>query len=351
MCCRVVLIIWCVLQSLAAWAKDNQGVVIASESGSEYSISVTEMLEAAARAKAKGLGSSGKSTATYTANQPVDTKILTPKKQKLPELHHVVGVPIAKTMHPKEALVLGEKQELVCATCHGIEKIDEIPVEKVDRKATNFLKGGPYTTLTDFCYRCHTEKENERPNIHVMLDEQGKIKEQHCTYCHEKALKRDQVYKPEELKLRVAREAICFGCHLKTPHLNALQHQDKPSEEKLKQLHESEKKLGISLPLSNAGKVMCVTCHSPHPNGVIKASLPAAKQVANNDLKTGVTYEKHLWGAVYASDKQQRLDELERKTGLLQELEYQRIKSEVLLRLPAKDGSLCLACHTFNDRE
>jgi len=28
---------------------------------------------------------------------------------------------------------------------------------------------------------------------------------------------------------------------------------------------------------------------------------------------------------------------------------YQRLKNEVLLRLPAKDGTLCLSCHEFEN--
>lgn len=312
--------------------------------GSDYAVSLDEMLQAAAEVKGQAHATVHRETAEISSSPKA-------KKQPLPELHHVVGVPLAKAMRPKEKIRLGDKQELICASCHGLEKIDETPIEQVDKQATNFLLGGPYETLTDFCYRCHSEKTNQRPNIHAMVDEQGKIREQHCTYCHEKPLKRDQIYSAAELKLRVPREVICYGCHLKTTHLNALQHQVKPSKEKLQQLKETEKKLGISLPLSDDGKVMCVTCHSPHPNGVLKPDLAAAKQVANQDLKTGISYAQHPWGAVYAEDKQQRLQALEHQTGHLQALEYQRIKTEVLLRLPAKEGSLCLACHTFTDRQ
>ncbi len=273
------------------------------------------------------------------------------KKPKLPELHHVVDVPLLKGMHPPESMTLGEKNELVCGTCHGIEKIADLPHEKVDKQANNFLRGGPYAQLTDFCYRCHDQKRQERPNIHVMLDQQGKINEDHCRYCHEEPLKRDRVYQPGQLKLRMPREKLCFGCHLKTPHLNALEHQAKPSKEVLKQLQASEQKLGLILPLSEDGKLMCVTCHSPHPPGVLNDNLAAAKQVNNSDLKTGISYIEHPWSDVYAEDKRDRLAQLERQMGTLQTLDYQRIHTEVLLRLPAKDGTLCQACHTFNDRE
>lgn len=96
---------------------------------------------------------------------------------------------------------------------------------------------------------------------------------------------------------------------------------------------------------------MCVTCHSSHPNGVLDKKLAAAKQVENNDLKEGVSYSKHPWAEVYAADKQSRLDTFNRESGEQLQVQYARINAEVLLRLPAKDGSLCLACHTFTDRE
>lgn len=274
------------------------------------------------------------------------------KTKRLPELHHLVGVQLLKSMHPPaEIMPLGDKKELVCRTCHGIQKIEDLAFDKVDKNANDFLKGGSYEPLTEFCYKCHDKKAQERPNIHSMLDDKGKPIEKNCTYCHSEVLKRDRTYKPEELKLRMPRETLCYGCHLKTPHLNAFEHQVKPGKEKLKQLQESVKKLGIILPLSAKGEIICVTCHSSHPNGVLDNRLAAAKQVPNNDLKEGVSYQKHPWGEVYAADKQTRLDEFNRKNNTHLQVRYERITAEVLLRLSAKDGSLCLACHTFTDRE
>lgn len=339
--------------------------VLGGSGGGEYELSIEELIQAAQAVRAgEAPGDASKcddrekhSDCSTAPNLVMDEPevVIEPvpkKKQKLPELHHVVGVPLLKAMRPPlDRMPLGEKQELVCETCHGIEKIDEIPVEKVDKESVDFLKGAPYAVLTDFCYQCHNKKSYAQPNIHQMLDEQGKPKERQCKYCHEEVLKTDREYKPEKLKLRIPREKLCFGCHLQTPHLNAVQHQVKPSKEKLQQLQKSEKHLGIILPLSAEGKVMCVTCHSPHPPGVLDNRLKAAKQVENYVLKTGVSYAEHPWGEVFAKDKQGRLDELERQTGKLHSLNYQRIKTEVLLRLPAKDGSLCMACHTFNDRE
>jgi len=52
-------------------------------------------------------------------------------------------------------------------------------------------------------------------------------------------------------------------------------------------------------------------------------------------------YHDNYWNRVYQADKKERLQEL----GL--NLSYQKLTKEVLLRLPAKDGTLCRACHKF----
>lgn len=271
------------------------------------------------------------------------------KKKELPELHHVVDVKLKKGMKPPSQFKTDQENRIVCKTCHGIKNIEEIPNDEVDKKADNFLRGGPYPKLTAFCYNCHDKERNTRKNIHKMIDEQGEIREENCKFCHEEVLSRDKAYPLNELKLRMAPELICFGCHLKTPHLNALQHQVEPDEKKLNQLKKSVKELDIVMPLSAAGEIMCVTCHTPHPDGVLDHTLGAAKQVADTDLDEGISYSEHPWNTVFQSDKQQRLEEYNRKENKNHKLQYQRIKTEVLLRLPAKDGSLCLACHTFKD--
>ena len=61
-----------------------------------------------------------------------------PEKEKKPELplfHHVVGVEPSKNRKIDEKLELGDKGELICSTCHGLEDIDKTPVEDVDTDA------------------------------------------------------------------------------------------------------------------------------------------------------------------------------------------------------------------------
>lgn len=270
------------------------------------------------------------------------------KEIELPPFHHVVGVKPSNERQLDKKFKLGDDGELVCTTCHGLNDMDKTPIDEVDTEDPEFLREGPYKPLTGFCYQCHDKKANTRDNIHLMLDEKGDIKEEQCKYCHEDVPDREKDLKIDELKLRLPMESICFGCHLKDPHFNSIEHQVEPSREAmLKHLKKMRKELNIFIPLSDKNEVMCVSCHTPHQRGVIDVNKPAGKQVENPDPKLRVSYEKHPWNAVFTADKDLRLQEFNKNSNSQEHLSYQRIKQESLLRLPAKDGQLCLACHTF----
>jgi hypothetical protein len=57
-----------------------------------------------------------------------------------------------------------------------------------------------------------------------------------------------------------------------------------------------------------------------------------------------VEYTEHSWSAVMKEDKRERLEKIAMSLPM-----YKRIEKEVLLRLPAKDGTLCLSCHEFEN--
>ncbi|MCK5354467.1 MAG: hypothetical protein KAJ63_05065 [Methyloprofundus sp.] len=271
-------------------------------------------------------------------------------KPELPPFHHIVGVKPSKAIDVPEKFKLGEQGELICATCHGLKDIDKTPVEKVDKTAADFLVGGGYRKLTGFCYRCHDEKKTQRDNIHVMLDEHGEIKKKNCTFCHEEVPDRDKDLKLAELKLRLPMQQICYGCHLKDPHFNSVEHQVEPAQkEMLERIEKNSKELGILVPLSEKQEVLCVSCHTPHQYGVIDPEKPAGKQVLIDDLEKGIEYQEHPWDKVFAADKEARLVEFNQQHKMNVQFSYQRITQEALLRLPAKDGQLCLVCHDFKD--
>ena len=269
------------------------------------------------------------------------------QSKRLPDLHHVVDVELLDNMQPPAGFILKEGR-LDCQTCHGLEDMAALPYDKVDKKAANFLRGGPYAPFQDFCYHCHTKKDHERPNIHLMIDEHGEIKEKNCLYCHQEVHEqRDERLEPSQVKLRLPAEKLCFGCHLKTPHLNAVEHQGaKPKPEMKQHMQDKAREHAILLPLSEDGHVTCISCHSPHPEGVMQEGNPAGAQVSA-DVEKGVIYEDHSWDGVYRADKQQRLEDWAMQSGEYHALGYRRLSHEVLLRLPARDGSLCLSCHAF----
>jgi hypothetical protein len=274
-------------------------------------------------------------------------KVVQKKKIELPPMHHVVKVAVPEGMKPPKDFPLNDQNQIDCKTCHGIKDIENTPVDKVDRKANNFHRGGPYKNLREFCFKCHEKKEYKRPNIHKLLDDKGKYDEKACEYCHKKAPDPKKKIDRQKLEFRLSPEKLCFSCHLKTPHLNALVHQAKPDEKMVKRIKKSEQKQGVILPLDNDGKIMCVTCHASHEPGVIDKEKPAGKQIADAGLDDGVSYVEHPWNTVFVADKKDRLEKLMQETGKTYHLSYQRIKHEVLLRLPAKDGTLCQACHEF----
>jgi len=98
--------------------------------------------------------------------------------------HHPVGVPVPPSMRLPAAFETDSRGRLVCSTCHGVERLDELPVDEVDPEAPNFLRGGPYPRLERFCFRCHDEENYQRNNIHLQLNDQGELRKSTCTYCH-----------------------------------------------------------------------------------------------------------------------------------------------------------------------
>lgn len=277
----------------------------------------------------------------YCLNLPVFAETL------LPPMHHVVPVALPDEFNIPADFPLDDQGRIDCNTCHGVDKLEEIPLDQVDSDADNFFRNGPYKKLTDFCYQCHDETAMQRNNVHQMLDAQGGLKKQHCEYCHDQAPDPTQPYQRESLVFRLPQDRLCLGCHLNTPHLNAFNHLVEMDEKMLDQLYKSEQEKGVMLPL-DGNRILCITCHSPHESGVIDKSKAPGKMVQDRPLTKGVGYRKHAWNQVYQDDKKKRLQLLDKDLNESFALEYQRLEYEVLVRLPAKNGELCLACHQFD---
>jgi hypothetical protein len=270
--------------------------------------------------------------------------------QTLPALHHPVGIMAPDTIKIPSEFPLGKQNELICDSCHGIEGLEQIPLDEVDTEEPDFLRFGPYQSLTDFCYHCHEEQGHERYNLHLMIDEQGQIDDSGCIYCHEETPDPSVVDQADDMVFRLPKEKLCYGCHLKTPHLNAFIHHVEPDEKIREMMRQSQKKYAVKLPLDDQGRIGCITCHTPHQAGVIDPDRPAGKQVEDHPIDKGIVYRRTAWSMVFAQDKAKRLNDLKSIQQQTRDMpEYQRVDKEILLRLSAKDGSLCLSCHEFED--
>ncbi|NOR52304.1 MAG: hypothetical protein GQ470_06750 [Gammaproteobacteria bacterium] len=293
---------------------------------------------------------------------------------KLPPMHHAVKMVVPQGMKIDPQVRLNEQDEIDCISCHGIEDIAEIPLEEIDSKSDDFFVDGPYPTMGALCARCHNSNESERTNIHILLDKDGKLIEDRCTFCHMEVPdtqaevvageSRENTGEStrENAALRLPAQKLCFGCHLKTPHINADNHLVEISNESsnampgemVDHLKQESEKSGYRLPLSE-GYITCITCHTSHQRGVIKPKLNEQEQVEDRSLEDGVGYADHPWGKVVAADRRVRIDELVTQSSepplspklLKEQLQYRRLTHEVLLRAPAKDGTLCLLCHSF----
>ncbi len=269
---------------------------------------------------------------------------------ELPSRHHPVGVLVPESMQLPEALRADAQGRLVCTSCHGLEDIEDLPQERINNQAPDFLLGGPYSnTLTDFCFRCHDAEPYRRPNIHRQLDAEGRPERALCEYCHHEVPDPERPPPAAKLQLRLPPQRLCLGCHLRTPHLNALEHRGQPDEAMLKRIARAEREQRVKLPLGSEGQVTCITCHSPHQPGLISERHPGGRQVAERSVEQDPEYLDSRWEPVFAADKRERLAALNKSLGRTPRLRYRRLAAEVLVRLPAKNGELCRACHDFDD--
>ncbi|MCG7908689.1 MAG: hypothetical protein JAY82_02830 [Candidatus Thiodiazotropha taylori] len=268
----------------------------------------------------------------------------------MPPLHHPVKILLPAEMEVPEAFILGEHSELICNTCHGVEKLKDIPLDQVDPSVENFLHYGPYGDLTDFCYHCHEEQGEQRYNLHVMLDSTGEIDDSGCTYCHTEIPDPSDDIPIEQMEFRLPKAKLCYGCHLKTPHLNTLTHLKEPDDAMKKRIASAETEQKIRLPLDDEGRVTCITCHTAHQSGVIDPQRAGGRSVEESSIEEGILYRRTAWSRLFADDKADRMSALkEEHQKQFVKPEYQRVEKEILIRLPAKDGSLCLSCHEFED--
>lgn len=175
---------------------------------------------------------------------------------------------------------------LTCATCHNsLLQVGCVPTDKKTETNLLFLQG-KQKTRTSFCFLCHFEETYKLLNPHEQIDEEGKIQEETCLFCHS-SIPDVKYLGPEKVRFVVQNpDAYCIGCHhgFTRKHPAGIDHLAIPSEKIQATLETSIQRIGVELPLYN-GKIVCATCHNPHETGVIKFSAAATGTKRENKLR------------------------------------------------------------------
>lgn len=176
-----------------------------------------------------------------------------------------------KKQVPKEFPL--ENGKVTCLTCHDIYlQCRKQPFEK------NSLRGYPYPSRTDFCYKCHIKGNYQQTDPHLQLNEKGEIIIGACLICHkDKPDEKHATFKDVTFVGDI--EQMCRRCHrIAGNHSGNTDHMKKvPSAKGLKRIKAMEKKFNVRLPLNENGKMTCITCHNPHQKGVIPTESPGAR--------------------------------------------------------------------------
>lgn len=182
--------------------------------------------------------------------------------------HHQVGVqPGEDTWKVGFSGFPLQAGSLSCVTCH-----DEPCQLPRGRSNPNFLRGGPYSSDSEFCFRCHAEDKTEALNPHKQISGLGMIKKETCTICHSAVPDKGTGLTPRTA-LREETNPLCQKCHMDevlhpvVNHLVSL-----PSEMTAMKLAYEEKHK-VVLPLEGNSVITCTTCHNPHDKGVLKGDM------------------------------------------------------------------------------
>ncbi len=171
---------------------------------------------------------------------------------------------------------------LGCITCHNVRQACQPqPV----RPALNsvFLRSEP--TANAYCNQCHTAAaDHGQLNPHRMLDADGQVNKQTCTFCHQSEMPTGpSARRTGDSRLQMDPILLCLRCHQShTDYFEPGHIGIKPSSQILERIsklnqaqslehpeaHAAVRSKYASLPLSPEGRVTCSTCHNPHQQGV-----------------------------------------------------------------------------------
>ncbi len=158
--------------------------------------------------------------------------------------------------------------EVRCLTCHD----PHADSGKAGRP--KLLRGGPYASRTEICFKCHDTDLNTRVDPHLMFDESGRIKRADgqpvCLLCHAFVpdLKKDKDKVKVTFKADIA--FLCWRCH---PPMGGQFFDNhflvKPSAATRSHMKKASRQTGVVFPLLTRDRITCSTCHNPHQQGVM----------------------------------------------------------------------------------
>ncbi len=250
---------------------------------------------------------------------------------------HEVGIPQVETRAREDMLLVDGL--VSCVSCH-----DEPACEgrQVDPADPYFYRGGPVSDVSELCFRCHVEEDMTQYNPHDQAFlEDGSINPDTCDYCHVDVPDPASARSIEDIQLRVGSINTCRGCHLTTPHAGTHEHQVEPSAAALEQMKRSEQRTGIPMVLDPHGRIFCVTCHNPHPPGVLQEppAYPGYGTFRDQPVIPTAVFEQ-----VTVPETEVRSRALTEATGVADALSADNSEPD-FLRLPLRNGELCNACH------
>ncbi len=213
--------------------------------------------------------------------------------QRAPEEVH----PIGRRFDGKEVVLPdgwpAPGGKLGCVTCHDVVQACN---RNVRRPAFNpaMLRDYAGPNVLDHCARCHVaaaRTQGQRYNPHRMFDEQGRLQTQACAFCHTSEMDFSAAQRQFDRTglpfLRTDGISMCVGCHrthqdyFEPGHIGlrvepefaaSMRERQPPLTHGHTPATQPTRSGADLLPLADGGRVVCSTCHNPHPQGLFPSS-------------------------------------------------------------------------------
>ncbi len=169
-----------------------------------------------------------------------------------------------------------QQGEINCLTCHDVmgqmQKNHEL-----QQANHSFIRGAPYSRLSDFCFFCHDRNRFKKVNPHNQIDEDGEIQPRVCLYCHQAVPDQGSAAGMDDVSFVNKRADTCLDCHsnMKEGHPARSNHIVHVDPDRIEKISKRADELGVYMPFLD-GSIFCSTCHNPHQKGVVKRIKAAA---------------------------------------------------------------------------